>query len=514
MNNQQVYNAYKPLRNYLRNFPLHESLKVVHAYIQFLQFKNPFPKDIEVHDKCLLTKRAEKGIYEWELDILAREIILNCPETGSKSLKAWPNLAGAINRIKELENEITIIHSEKVSSNILLELHRTGHRQFPWQRSINNNAMLRYFRIFGTDAFIPIFQEKIGLPAAYLYRLGLCFTGHFIDTYECILPLDVSQIEMTTDMLDTFVRHFSMNIADLKRLIAEAQCYDEDYAYTLNPMRFYPFIKTELHGKLMLLCYSMPYVCRRFTEGVYYEVCGAEGFGKAFGDSFQQYVGDVANAANKSKKMSIFPEKSYQIGKNKKTSIDWIISDSNADLFIECKTKKMRLISKVSLASKQLDEDLDKMADFIAQMYRTLADALSGHYPHWKPTDKPIYPIITVLEEWYTFGKVIPTINEKTRAKLTATGIDAAILEKHPYTICAIEDLEFVLQVMDKVGIANVMSKKVDGERQQWQVISLLQNDFKDELKECDELLFPHEYEKIHPALGQMYDRGKKIVFL
>jgi len=42
-------------------------------------------------------------------------------------------------------------------------------------------------------------------------------------------------------------------------------------------------------------------------------------------------------------------------------------------LFIECKTKKLRYGAKIGL-----DEDLEKMAGFIVQIYKTLTDALNG----------------------------------------------------------------------------------------------------------------------------------------
>ena len=129
-----VYDLYKPLRNHLRQFPLLESLGVVRAYVQHLQFKVPFPANIEVEQEFLRARhRHEKKVYEWELDILAREIVLNSPEHAEKTLRSWHEFAEAINKIKELENSITGAYPELHQKNILIELYRIGHRQFPWQ---------------------------------------------------------------------------------------------------------------------------------------------------------------------------------------------------------------------------------------------------------------------------------------------------------------------------------------------------------------------------------------------
>ena len=74
-----IYKHYKPLRNYLRQFPLLESLDVVRAYIQYLQLGVPLPPYIEFNAE-ILNKGRESGIYEWALDILARELILNAAD--------------------------------------------------------------------------------------------------------------------------------------------------------------------------------------------------------------------------------------------------------------------------------------------------------------------------------------------------------------------------------------------------------------------------------------------------
>jgi len=35
--------------------------------------------------------------------------------------------------------------------------------------------------------------------------------------------------------------------------------------------------------------------------------------------------------------LTVFPEHPYHVGKYRKDSVDWIVSDRTADLFIECK---------------------------------------------------------------------------------------------------------------------------------------------------------------------------------
>jgi len=502
-----VYELYKPLRNYLRKFPLLESLGVVRAYIQHLQFKQPFPSDIQVLED-LLNERThkEKMLYapEWELDILAKEIILNSPEHAEKTLRLWPAFAGAINRIKDLENNIYGAHRELAQSNILIELFRIIHRQFPWQRLPHTNALLRYFKIFGTAEFAPILKERIGIEAAKLYTIGLLFCGNFITNFGFNLPPRIVIPGITLEDVDCFIRHFSTDMPTLKRLIAEKQSYDQDYAYTFNPLRKYPLIQVNLQGKSAVIAPIPTFLFRRFTEGVYYEICGDNRFPDAFGRSFQNYVGDVLVAANRTKNLTILAEQSYHVGKDRKDSIDWILSDATGDLFIECKTKKLRFEAKIGLASTDvLNADLDKMADFVVQTYKTLIDALNGLYKHWHfKENKPLYLMIVTLEEWFTFGdKILPIIDEAVRQKIIEANIDPAIMEKYPCTICATDDFELAAQVMAKTNIQTLMRKKITGESRRWNLYSLLNSVFKDEISQMRDSLFPEEMKRIHPDI-------------
>ncbi len=85
-----IFNLYKPLRNYTRQFSVIDSLSIIRAYCQHLQFNQPLPGDIKVSPQFSNAKTTqEKGVFEWELDILAREIIINSAQTNQapKSLK-------------------------------------------------------------------------------------------------------------------------------------------------------------------------------------------------------------------------------------------------------------------------------------------------------------------------------------------------------------------------------------------------------------------------------------------
>jgi hypothetical protein len=108
MQDDAIYQRYKPLRNAICKLCLVESLGVIRAYIQDLQFGSPIPRDCEVHSTyASATSKIEKirWISEYHLETLCREILIHAVEGErcSESLKSWSTLSRAINKLKDLE---------------------------------------------------------------------------------------------------------------------------------------------------------------------------------------------------------------------------------------------------------------------------------------------------------------------------------------------------------------------------------------------------------------------------
>ena len=368
---------------------------------------------------------------------------------------------------------------------MLLEMFRVAHWQFPWQRRPNEDTLLRYFKIFNTSKFAPIIRKAIGMQAAEIYTIGLGFAGHFIGSFAYYLDAPIEIREISKEGFNQFVDHFSADVASLRQMAREVQSYDQDYAYTFNPLRKYPLVRAILNGRNAVVSPIPTFLFRRFTDGIYYEICDARGFADAFGRSFQKYVGEMLSKANYGDRLTIFAEQPYHVGKDRKDSVDWIVSDPTADLLIECKTKKLRWEAKIALTSTTLlNDDLEKMAGFVVQVYKTLFDAINGRYAHWRARQgKPLYPVIVTLEEWFAFGdKIFSSIDEIVRRQLAELQIDPAIVDGYPYPICSTEDFELAAQIMQNIGIHSVMEKKTTGEHVFWSLYSFLGTVFEDEL--------------------------------
>ena len=476
------------------------SLGVVRAYLQHFQFGQALPNDIEVHPKIRYARSMpERGVFEWELEILAKEIILNSPDQGETELLRWNEFSGAINKLKEFENSLGGRHKKIVAPNILVELYRIAHRQFHWQVRPNAIMLARYYRLFSHPEMDALCQREMGLSAKKLYTIGLMFTGAYLDRFGLTYPFTINVPDITQEQFDAFVSRFACEITDLREAIRSHQSYDQDYAYTFNPLKAHPLLWLTLQGRRTLVAPIPTYLLRRFTEGICYDLYDSPGFSGAFGTAFQQCVGDAAQAANIVGRLKILDEQRYRVGKNDKDSVDWIISDDTGHLFVECKTKRLTVRAKMAIASTEaLDEELGKMASFVVQTYKTLVDARAGHYPHWTPDGKPTHPIVVTLEDWFAFGdRILLEIDRQVRNGLAARGIDAAICDQHPYSICSVAEFEQVIQVIEQVGIAKAMAERFASDRRGWLLSLAIQDAFPAEYSNLRVDLFPDALSEI-----------------
>jgi len=496
------YSLYKPLKNHLGKLSINESFYVIWAYSNHLQFENFFPGDIETIPEFINAKSLlEKKIYQWELELLLREIILNSQDTerGLKTLKKWNYFVGAINKIKEIEDKLS--HVDK--NNVLKEFFRLAHRQFPWQSNINLMYFYRYYRIFNEPDIDKILYEKVGVHYENLFLMGASLLGYFKE--KCIIrePFSTNMKGITNDEIKKLFNIISIDLNDFKKIIQKEHSIDEKFAYNTYMLKLYPIIKSKLKGDDFYFCPLTTLLYWRFTSGIYYEICREKDFDKPFGYAFQKYVGEVLNKANK--KMTIYPEEEYGPKKNKKKTVDWIFDEKDAALFIECKTKRLIVPAKIELNDTELlDKELEKISDAIVQVYKTIKDYIDKQYPSFSHDKKrKIYPIILTLEEWYSFaGPICQEINKKVIEKLKQNGLPLEWLEEMPYSLCGIHEFEEIVQIMQVVGIKKFMESKFSTpEYASWDFDPFVNNFYKKERKNAV-FLFQKEFNDILSSRG------------
>lgn len=504
MNKEELfYETYKPLKNALCKLKTDESLLIIWNYTAFLHGRNPLFTDIETSREYMNLDYIQKrrSMSECELELLTREVTLHSEENPHmpKTLRKLDYLAGCINKIKSIDGKIAELYIN--TDNILLELHRLGHRQFPWQlKNPSTEYFTRYYKIFSEPSLAKLVNDSVGVPIRDFYIIASLLWGFFLDRVALNYPPRIEVSEITLEKLDAFISHLSCGLDEYRNKVKEGQELNEKFNYTPNIGRYFPIIRMNYFGVDSLVCPDSTLFFWRVTDGLYYEIYNLTDFGNNFGSSFQKYVGDVLEKA--CKKLKYFEENKYGSRHNEKDSVDWIVEDESCVLFIECKTKRMLEKSRVELFDiSKLDEDLGKMAGFVVQTYINIKEYREGNYPHYPfDKDKKIFPMVVTLENWLLYGKLLEKLDILIKEKMQENNISLEWLKEMPYCICAVDEFEEFIQIADKKGICEVLNGKLfDSEKRLWTLDVYLHNQFKEE-KDATAFLFDDDFKNILPA--------------
>jgi len=502
--NQHIFQAYKPLKNHLKKLCVDDSFFVIWNYAQYLQFNKKIPKIIEVNPTFYLDNSINWIVKEWELELLTREIIINSKNSSSCSisLKKWSYFSSTVNRLRNLRDEIAKEYSTK--ENVTTELYRIAHRQFPWQSRPNIEFLFRYYKIYSNPGINDIVKKVIGLNVRDLYIIGLAFFGTYSEKPEISLPLppklDLEKVGIDLDKVNRFLYFFSEKLSTLKEKMIEEHDINDKFEYSYNPLRAYPIIRMPYKKEDSLVCPILTLLFWRITSGLYYEICKEGDFGVNFGNSFQNYVGEVIEKANSNKKIKSIKEEEYYVGRNRKDTVDWIVYDRDSALFIECKARRMILPVKIELKDSPLiEEELDKMVKFILQIYKTIDDYRNNKYHSFEYNEKrQIYPLILTMDNWFLFGyKRLDILNKMIIKGFNNMNLPVDYLIKMPYSICSVEEFEDIMQLIQITNIKKFMNKKIfNKEKNEWLFHTFLSKEFPEESKEL-KFLFKDDFDKV-----------------
>jgi hypothetical protein len=494
------YEQYKPFRNYMRRFDLLSSLVDVWRYSLHVTEGLPLPADYAVGMSAMTLKPLREHVYPWDLDILTKELVLNAGRGGDCSLKRWNDLAVALNHIRRLD-DAAYAHGGGENADVLLELHRIAHRQFPWQMKIGMAPMMRALKVFGEAAVERIVERELGMTTLQFLQLGLALAGSFQRSWgmstnqDYRVPLGISR-----SVSEEFLRRITCTLDQLKAEIAKRQTYDRDWLYAWNPLEATPLVSFDPEFPDRVLCPIPRYLTRRASAGIFYDLVKSADFDNPFGNSFQGYVGEIIKATCRPPHFALRAEEPYYVGTHKMHGVDWVLSDSTGHLFIESKTKRLTVSAKTLSDAAALDKDLVVMAMAIVQHYRNIRDARDGKTT-WVPDGLPVFPLVLTLEDWFIISPQIDAMLHRHVCRLLAdAGIPEQVLGEMPYTIASAHELEIASQVIAQVGISPVMAKKTEsGQHRSWSLLPFITGNFSEEMRGVNWRLFADEWGNLIP---------------
>jgi hypothetical protein len=491
------YREYKPFRNYLQQFDLRESLADIWRYSLLVMEKRPLPRDFVVGIPFGFD--IQKVLYPWELDILAREIVLNAGTRGARSLRRWNDLATVVNHLRRLDGEAFLVGRDG-KPDVMFELHRIAHRQFPFNFNIGVNPIMRAVKVLGAETVNAIAERELGLSARQFFKLGMAVGGHFQTKLVLSTTQDYSCIGVPLDASRAFFDRISCKLNDLR---AEMDCrasYDENWQYVWNPLEATPVVRFESQRPDLVICPIPRYLLQRTFGGLFYDLVKSDDFHNLYGDSFQRYVGEVLAKTCGASGITITGEQRYTIHGKTFHGVDWIASDKTGHLFIEAKTKRLTVNARTMSDAKALERDLKVLAEAVVQHYRNIQDALDGR-TNWMNDGLPVFPVVLTFEDWYIFSPSIKEMLDKQiLTQFDSSDLDRGMLTRMPYLIASAYEFEIAVQLMATVGLAPVLANDAP-ERQAWSLLPKMQEKFAGELRNVNYQLFGDDFLAIVPEI-------------
>jgi hypothetical protein len=488
-----MHDLYKPFRNYMRRFPFADSMEKIWLFAGHLSGQGPQAGDLNFSDEPGWPATLKGTTFPWDLELLTREVILNSPSIGGdRSLGRWDNFARAINFVRHIDNEMA---KRSGGEGILRELHRIVHRQFPWQRPPSASSIMRYFKIFGGSQLESAVERQTGLPIRKFYQLAFALSGNFLKSAGINMATDYSAIGISKEESAAFFRKMSAPLHVLREQTRALQRYDDGWVYAWNPLQATPLVAFDPSYPERAYCPIPMYMLRRASDGLFYDLVKTPGFDNAYGAAFQNYVGTVLRELPKPPKFEVLVETPYDLGKAyRKHGVDWTVIDETANLFIDCKTKRLRQDAKFIVSGTGLGDAMDALGSYVVQHYKNIADALAGR-TKWLPNDKPSFAIIVTLEDWWIFTPpIVSMLDESVARHLVEARIDRSILERVPFAVASIDELEIGCQIMAETGIEQFLEMKSDAEHRGWAMSPFAMAKFPEQAARAHRRLFADEF--------------------
>ena len=176
-----------------------------------------------------------------------------------------------------------------------------------------------------------------------------------------------------------------------------------------------------------------------------------------------------------------------------------------AALFVECKTKRLTWASKAGLADlAALEQDLQKLAGAVVQVYRTIRDYRENSYPQMPyVAGRRIYLMVVTLEDWYFFGHELPVrLDAAVKVVMERADLPVDWLVEMPYSIISVDELETAAGVINSIGIHPFISGKLqDPAYRNWGYSAYCCDRYADEVGNLPPL-FADEYDAMFAGLA------------
>jgi hypothetical protein len=439
--------TYEKLAKIASSFGLRDSILHIWAYSLHIGYGLNLPMEY-AHSRRGLPYQMRPYVHEFYLDLYLREVLQHAGASkgAHRSLRVWADLGTLHNAIRAYSD-----FKARCDLDIWTAMHRIGHQQLPHFDRFGPSYFGRYWSLYKRGKLSDVVYNSLGLSSEDYFLMAGATQALFTQNYEVALLSQLSALGLDHTAVQARVAAISGTPKLLRdRCILDGR-YDSSWDYTPNPVVVKPLIQLRSTAPDRLACPRPSLLGKRLSAGLFYDLAGATGFAQAYGDAFEELVGDLFSRMTGA--TTAERPAPYSVGGSQHHGSDWLLRDASATVFVECKTMRIPVQAQLVASAGDLESGLKRLARAIVQNYRNILDATSSRAGIQLP-EGPIYSLIVTLEDWVLFGqKAVDALTGLVGRELEERGMDASIPERYPFAVVGYASLPHVVDSISEHGL-------------------------------------------------------------
>lgn len=397
------------------------------------------------------------SVHKWDIETLIT-LLLTTPKIPTRpgfSVRPrcdnFNDMAVAVNALRVVEDREASVYLD--GSNILIELHRIGHRQFEWQRGFATSERLyRYIYVYGQGGCANFFKDSYGISIDEFLQVGFLLFAQ-LHSVPWTGVVAVEKLGISEDKIAKALPLFSCSLAEMreKAKVLVGAVQDKGaarIAYLPSVLRRYPVITAPERRSYMAPLPQL--VMFRMTAGLYYDLAnGPASLISEANRRFEEYVRVLIGAFFP--RFEVLPSQRYGTKKARYESPDVLIKSAGKVIaVVECKATK--LTYEAQFADDPIGEAnnaYSQLVKGIAQIWKFFSHVRRGLYSE-VPISGNAPGILLTMDSWMQMsGDLQRDAIALAKAKFVADP-DVIDADMRPIIFCSMQELADIMFVSNE----------------------------------------------------------------
>ncbi|TGS46406.1 MULTISPECIES: hypothetical protein [unclassified Mesorhizobium] len=417
--------------------------------------------------------------YPWDLETLI-SLDFNTPKarfaTNVLNLREFNTVADIVNLLRTVEDDETPGRVD--DTNVLMEVHRIGHRQFGWQRRFTGvTDIYRYMFIYGQGECATYFETKYRVSVANFLGVAFAYFAYLMRGPWSppigdmnFLGISKEAIESSLKLLAGdiwFVRHESRQLLNKFETSAGSPL---PVIYEPSYLRIRPIVSRDLGLRKQYIAPLPALVVMRATMGLYYDL--QSGGTKITNDAtarFEEYARRSIKAHCPG--FDCAPPLRYRYKKNPVDTPDVLLmQDGRIVAVFECKATKLTF--EAQYADDPLEsakEGYAQIAKAIFQLWRFFSHVRRGIIKFDVAGDAPA--VVLTMDAWTQMSRPLRE-SLVSEARKIADEKEPEMIDddrRHPI-FCPIRELDSMLTQSDEGQLLAAFKAGAEPYYQGWSI--------------------------------------------